>query len=150
MFRTAAVIVMSLLAASRRADAADTVSPNAAIPKPLCNSTIAVSLRYSPSSELLHVESANGVTRGGCITLTEIWERMAGTAPVYAVHPGSGGVSDTATGTWLVTEHLWIEDGITLQVKGFVTDSRRVIGFSVWLKHFSLEGLLYRGTTRCS
>lgn len=115
MLRTAAIV--SLLAATRRADAADTASPNDAIAKPGCDSSTTVSLRYSSSSERVYVESEDGSTRGGCITLTEIWEWLDGDAPLYAVDPDSGDVSDTATGTWLLTEHLWIEDGITLEVK---------------------------------
>lgn len=119
MFRTAAI--MSLLAA-KRAAAADTASPNSAIPKPACDSSRSVSLRYSSSSERLYVESADGSTRGGCITLTEIWEQLDGDGPLYAVKSSNGDISSSTTGTWLLTEHLWIEDGITLQVKVLVID----------------------------
>ena len=111
-------VVMSLLAA-RRGDAMDTASPNDAIAKPECDSTAAVSFRYSSGSERLYVESGDGTTRSGCVTLTEIWEWLDGSAPLYAVDPASGDVSNTATGTWLLTEHLWIEDGITLKVSFF-------------------------------
>lgn len=105
---------MALLAA-KVADAADTASPNDAIGKPDCNSRITVSIRYL-SSERLYVESADGSTRGGCMTLTEIWEDLDGSAPLYAVDPGSGEVNNTATGTWLLTESLYVQDGIPLQV----------------------------------
>ena len=50
------------------------------------------------------------------MTLTEIWEERGGKAPLYAVDPDSGDVSDTVTGTWLLTESLYVEDGITLEV----------------------------------
>lgn len=50
------------------------------------------------------------------MTLKGIWENRSGKAPLYAVDPVSGDVSDTATGTWLLTQSLWVEDGITLQV----------------------------------
>lgn len=113
MLRTAAI--MSFLAATR-VDAADTASPNKVIAKPKCDSSATVSIRYSPSSERLYLESADGKTRGGCVTLTQIWENMDGRAPLYPVKSGSGDVSNTATGTWLLTESLWVEDGITLQV----------------------------------
>lgn len=117
MVRTAA-LMMGLLAAARRvADAADTASPNKAIPKPKCDPSATVSIRYSPSSERVYLESADGATRGGCVTLTQIWENMDGRAPLYPVKSGSGDVSTTATGTWLLTESLWVEDGITLQVR---------------------------------
>ena len=113
MLRMAAI--MSLLAA-RAANAADTASPNDAIDKPDCDSSITVSIRYSSSSERLYLESDDGSTRGGCMTLTEIWEDLDGSAPLYAVDADSGDVSDTVTGTWLLTETLYVEDGITLQV----------------------------------
>ena len=95
---------------------ADTASPNEAIPKPACNSSISVSVRYSSSSERLYLESADGSTRGGCVNLTEIWDDRNGKPPLYAVDPDTGNVSDAATGTWLLTEGLHVEDGITLQV----------------------------------
>ena len=106
---------MSLLAAGR-ADATNTASPNKAIPKPECDVKITVSIRYSSASPGLYLESARRNTRGGCITLQGIWESRGSTAPLYAVDPDSGDVSNVATGTWLLTESLWIEDGITLQV----------------------------------
>lgn len=112
----AAAITGSLLAVSRRAASADTPSPNDVIAKPECDPSITVSLRYSGTSERLYLESADGITRGGCITLTEIWEQLAGTPPLYAAKPGGGGESRTVTGTWLLTESLYVEDGITLQV----------------------------------
>eukprot|EP00904_Undaria_pinnatifida_P005798 jgi/Undpi1/2348/HiC_scaffold_13.g05731.m1 len=115
MLRVAAAL--SLLAI-KAADAADTASPNDAIDKPDCDSSITVSIRYSSSSERLYLESDDGSTRGGCVTLTEIWEERGGKAPLYAVDPDSGDVSDTATGTWLLTESLYVEDGITLEVHG--------------------------------
>ena len=116
MLRMAALM---MLLAARRADAADTASPNDAIAKPDCDSTIAVSFRYTPESEGFFVESEDDTTRGGCVTLTEIWEWLGGSAPLYAVDPASGDVSSTATGTWLLTENLSIEDGITLKASVF-------------------------------
>lgn len=109
------VAVMSLLAA-RRAEAQNTPSPNAPIAKPQCDDTKSVSFRYSQGSERLYVEHEDGTTRGGCVTLTEIWNNQDGGAVLFAVDPDSGDVSDTATGTWLLTEDLSIEDGITLEV----------------------------------
>ena len=114
MRRTAAIVG---LLASWQAHAADTPSPNDPIAKPKCDSSITVSIRYASSSERLYLESADGSTRGGCVTLTQIWENMYGRAPLYAVDSSSGDVSDTVTGTWLLTESLYVEDGITLQVR---------------------------------
>ena len=131
-------LVASLLA-GRAADAADTTSPNDAIDKPDCDSSITVSIRYASSSERLYLESDDGSTRGGCMTLTEIWDERGGKAPLYAVDPDSGDVSDTVTGTWLLTETLYVEDGITLQVINprilfciAVVRDRRSICMCVW------------------
>lgn len=116
----ASIVMMSLFLASRRqVEAQDTPSRNDVIIKPECDSNARTLLRYSASSERLYLESADGITRGGCVTLTQIWEQLAGRVPLYAVEPGSGNVSTTATGTWLLTETLYVEDGITLQVKWF-------------------------------
>lgn len=109
------IAVMSVLAAWR-AEAQDTPSPNAPIAKPQCDDTKSVSIRYSEGSERLYVEHEDGTTRGGCVTLTEIWGNQDGGEVLFAVDPDSGDVTDTATGTWLLTEDLSIEDGITLEV----------------------------------
>ena len=109
-FRNAAVL--SLLAFV----AADTSSPNKAITKPDCDPSKTVSVRFSATSERLYLESADSGSRGGCVTLKQIWEERDGKAPLYAVDPESGEVSATETGTWLLTMSLYVEDGITLQV----------------------------------
>ena len=93
--------------------AANTASPNDAISKPKCDSSKPVSVRYSSGSKRLYLEASS---RGGCITVKEVWERLRGKAPLYAVDSSSGDVSKTATGTWLLTESLFVEDGVTLQV----------------------------------
>ncbi|CAN0504450.1 unnamed protein product, partial [Scytosiphon promiscuus] len=110
-----AFAVMTLLAA-RGADAANTASKNKAIAKPSCKSSTKVSIRYSSTSKRLYLESADGKTRGGCVTLEDIWKDLDGSAPLYAVRSGSGEVSSSITGTWLLTESLYVEDGITLKV----------------------------------
>ncbi|CAN0415870.1 unnamed protein product, partial [Laminaria digitata] len=88
-------------------------SPNDAISKPSCKSGQSVSVRYSSGSKRLYLEASS---RGSCITIKEVWEKLGGKAPLYAVDSGSGDVSKTVTGTWLLTEDLYIEDGVTLQV----------------------------------
>lgn len=125
MLRTGAAL-LSLLLANRLAGASyvdlpdtvlpDTPSPNTAIAKPECNPNITVSIRYSKGSRRLYVESSDDVSRGGCITPTEIWTSMGGSSPLYPVNATSGSTSNTATGTWLLTQSLWVKDGITLQV----------------------------------
>ena len=109
--------ILSMLAL-QLAVATDTESPNDPIPKPECDASTTVSIRYSSTSKRLYLESADGSTRGGCVTLKQIWEQRAGKAPLYAVDPDTGDESDTVTGTWLLTEALYVEDGITLKVCG--------------------------------
>ncbi|CAN0438015.1 unnamed protein product, partial [Scytosiphon promiscuus] len=109
------IALLSMLAL-KLAAAADTESPNDPIPKPECDSSQAVTIRYSSASARLYLESGDGSTRGGCVTLRQIWENRGGKEPLYAVDPDSGAISDTVTGTWLLTEELFVEDGITLQV----------------------------------
>ena len=107
------VAALGLLLAVELAGAAKTASPNDAISKPSCSSSKSVSVRYSSGSERLYLESSSG---GGCITLKEVWESLGGKAPLYAVDSSTGDVSKSATGTWLLTESLYVEDGVTLQV----------------------------------
>lgn len=95
----------------------DTESPNDPILKPECDASIQVSIRYSSSSSRLYLKSDDGSTRGGCVTLSQIWEKRRGKAPLYAVDSQTGDISDSATGTWLLTEELFVRDGITLQVR---------------------------------
>lgn len=98
------------------AAAKNTPSANKPIPKPECDSSITVSIRYSSVSSRVYIVSADGKTRGGCVSLSQIWEQRGGKPPVYAVKPKNGDVSDKATGTWLLTEDLFVQDGITLNV----------------------------------
>lgn len=114
--RRAAALFGLFAAAANLAAAADTPSPNEPIPKTPCDSNITVSIRYAETTKRLYLESGDNVTRGGCVTLGEIWDFRAGKAPLFAVDPVSGEVSANATGTWLLTEELYVEDGITLQV----------------------------------
>lgn len=46
-----------------------------------------------------------------------ISQQTGAKAPLYAVDPVSGNYSDVITGTWLLEEDLYVEDGITLKVK---------------------------------
>ena len=50
------------------------------------------------------------------VTLAQIWEERGGEVPLYAVDPESGDISDNVTGTWLLTEKLFVQDGSTFQV----------------------------------
>ena len=122
VMQKASVFVLGMLALSR-AGAEDTKSPNEPIPKPECDESITVSIRYSSASSRLYLESADGSTRGGCVTLAQIWEHQRGKAPLYPVDPKTGDISDSATGVWLLTEELFVEDGITL-----------LVGYSLWTR----------------
>ncbi|CAN0159350.1 unnamed protein product [Scytosiphon promiscuus] len=113
----AAAALITLLSATG-SSAADTPSPNEPIAKPDCDSSVSVSIRYAGTTKRLYLESADGETRGGCVTLSQIWEARTGKAPLYAVDPESGEVVDSITGTWLLEEELYVEDGITLKVYG--------------------------------
>lgn len=91
---------------------------NEPIPQPECNASKPVTLRYSNTSARLYIEAGEAGERGGCVSLNEIFEQRGGNSPLYAVDPESGARSDNATGTWLLTEDLYVEDGITLNVHG--------------------------------
>lgn len=86
------------------------------IEQPECDSSKTVSIRYSSSSQRLYIEAGESGEQGGCVTLTEIFEAREGKEPLYAVDPETGDRVDEATGTWLLTESLYVEDGITLNV----------------------------------
>lgn len=60
------------------AGAGNTPSPNEPIPKPMCNSTNQISIRYSMTTARLYIESAGNGTRGGCVSLSAIWEARSG------------------------------------------------------------------------
>ena len=115
-------VLLSMLAL-KMAAAQDTESPNESIPKPECDASIPVSIRYSSATARLYVVSADGDARGGCVTLAQIWEERKGKAPLYAVDAQSGNITKSATGTWLLTEEMFVQDGITLQVSSCFTFS---------------------------
>lgn len=101
----------------------DTPSPNMPIPKPECDANQTVSVRYSATTGRLYLEAAVVGERGGCVTIDQIWTARGGgtktgaKAPLYAVDPMTGAVSENITGTWLLEEDLYVEDGITLKVR---------------------------------
>ncbi|CAN0520263.1 unnamed protein product [Scytosiphon promiscuus] len=100
----------------------DTPSPNEPIPKPECDMNKTVSIRYSKTTERLYLEAGVLGERGGCVSVDQIWAARGGgakggvKAPLFAVDPETGLYSDTITGTWLLEESLYVEDGITLKV----------------------------------
>lgn len=87
----------------------------------LCGgAAIPVSVRYIPDLKRVYVEPATGSNGlGACATLTQIWENLPQlNSPLYAINTTTSAVSEVPTGTWLLTEDLYIEDGITLSVVG--------------------------------
>ena len=84
-------------------------SANTIIPKPACDSNKEVSVRYASSSQRIYVESLDG-TRGGCTSLTHIYETLgADKSPLFPL--------DTP-GEWYLGNELYVLDGITLEVHG--------------------------------
>ena len=82
---------------------------NTPIPKPACDSSKEVSVRFASSSNRVYVESVDG-TRGGCSSLTHIYETL-GTdkSPVFPLE---------TPGEWYLGSELYVLDGITLEVHG--------------------------------
>lgn len=91
------------------------VAENEPIPQPECDATKTVSVRHSGTTKRLYLEGVGG-ERGGCITLSQIYEARVGKPPIFPVDPLTGARTINATGTWLLTEDLFVEDGITLNV----------------------------------
>lgn len=94
----------------------DAAAENDPIEQPECDDSKGVSIRYSSTSKRLYLEAAESGERGGCVTLSEIFEARAGKEPLYAIDPETNDRVDTATGVWLLTDSLYVEDGITLNV----------------------------------
>lgn len=63
----------------------DTPSPNPVYPKPECDLTKTVSIRYAGTTERLYLESVEGAGRGGCVTLDQIWTARGGGTPVNSL-----------------------------------------------------------------
>lgn len=97
-----------------------TAAENGVIKQPDCDSSKSVTIRYASSTPRLYLEAAEDGERGGCVTLSQIFDARDGKGPLYAVDPDSGDRVDESTGTWLLTESLYVEDGITLFVSQYL------------------------------
>lgn len=64
------------------------------------------------------MEAADSGERGGCATVYEVWDALGGddTSPLHPVDPESGTYTSAITGTWLLEQDLYVQDGVTLQV----------------------------------
>lgn len=81
---------------------------NTPIPKPSCDATKTVSVRYSSTSQRIYLESADG-SRGGCATPTSVYEALGAASPFYPLE---------TPGEWMLEESLYVLDGIVLNVYG--------------------------------
>jgi len=77
------------------------------VPKPTCDPSKEVSVRYSSTSNRIYLESLDG-TLGGCMTLTGIYEKLQPNETVLSV----------TSGEWFLGSELIVEDGITLEIYG--------------------------------
>ncbi len=81
---------------------------NTPIPKPVCDASKAVSVRYSSTSQRIYLESVDG-SRGGCVSLTSVYDALGDAGPLYPLE---------ARGEWMLEESLYVLDGIVLNVHG--------------------------------
>ena len=81
---------------------------NTPVPKPVCDASKSISVRYSSTSQRIYLESADG-SRGGCATPTSVYEALGEESPFYPLE---------TPGEWMLDESLYILDGIVLNVYG--------------------------------
>ena len=81
---------------------------NIPVPKPGCDATKTVSVRYSSTSQRIYLESVDG-SRGGCATPTSVNEALGTASPLYPLE---------TPGEWFLESELYILDGITLEIYG--------------------------------
>lgn len=81
---------------------------NTPIPKPVCDASKNISVRYSSTSQRIYLESLDG-TRGGCATPTSVYEALGVTSPLYPLE---------TPGEWMLDESLYVLDGIVFNVYG--------------------------------
>lgn len=92
-------------------------SENEVIAKPRCDSSASVNIRYASSTERrLYLEPATFYDQDACVTLTDIFNDRGDQGPLYPVDPSTGTRVSTATGTWILTEDLYVGDFVTLNV----------------------------------
>ena len=91
------------------------ISPNEVLPVPACNFALPISVRYASSTGRGYVESESG---GGCFTLTQVWEELSDKPFLFPIDPVTNEQSDVPTGTWLLSEDLYVLDDVTLNIFG--------------------------------
>ncbi|CBN80312.1 Mannuronan C-5-epimerase (Partial), partial [Ectocarpus siliculosus] len=81
---------------------------NTPIPKPICDSSKEISVRYSSTSKRIYLESIDG-SRGGCASPTMVHEALGDASPLFPLE---------TPGEWMLSESLHVLDGITLNLYG--------------------------------
>lgn len=84
------------------------VVANTPIPKPVCDASKTVSVRYSSTSKRIYLESVDG-SRGGCFSPSQIYNTLGPLSPLYPLE---------TPGEWMLEEELYVLDGIVLNVYG--------------------------------
>lgn len=84
------------------------VQANTPIPKPVCNASKEISVRYSSTSQRIYLESVDG-SRGGCASPAIVYEALGDASPLHPLE---------TPGEWMLTESLHILDGITFNLYG--------------------------------
>ncbi|CAM9884349.1 unnamed protein product [Scytosiphon promiscuus] len=82
-------------------------------PKPECDASIPVEVRYSATSQRVYFEHTDGTT-GGCANLTQILDfRQEKNGTVKKIMNAS-----LVTGHWLIEADLYVMNGVTLELHG--------------------------------
>lgn len=93
------------------------LAQNGIIARQPCDSSTAISVRYAGSSRRVYVENADG-RRGGCATMTDIYNAIKHrTDALIPIYPSNSSEAPYITGTWLLSEDLYVVDGVTLNVR---------------------------------
>lgn len=84
------------------------VQANTPIPKPVCDASKEISVRYSSTSQRIYLESLDG-SRGGCASPATVHQALGDSSPLYPLE---------TPGQWKLDESLYVLDGITLNLYG--------------------------------
>lgn len=92
------------------------LAQSGAIPMPRCDRNAEITVRYARTSRRVYVENANG-QRGGCAWITDVYNAIKHTTDaLLPVYPSNSSESPYRTGIWLLSQHLYVLDGVTLNV----------------------------------
>lgn len=84
------------------------IQANTPIPKPICDASKEISVRYSSTSQRIYIESLDG-SRGGCASPSTVYQALGDASPLYPLE---------TPGEWFLGESLFVSDGITLTLYG--------------------------------